>query len=144
MKKYCPDFALAMSPDPQWVRPWSQRLAAAGHAVWFYLGKLLWHDPLGPLALAGAGFTWTWEKGIGVSEYRRVGVAAGTSQDKLLTRMRHGLARPLLRPARGTRWLDCADRSAAEFSGLANGGTEFLLRGEFHGTTSVLRSPFHW
>ncbi|MBV8226297.1 MAG: hypothetical protein JO232_14035 [Verrucomicrobia bacterium] len=54
------------------------------------------------------------------------------------------LARPRIRPARGTRWLNCADRSAAEFSGLANGGTEFLLRGEFHGTTSVLRSPFHW
>jgi len=54
------------------------------------------------------------------------------------------LARPRLRPARGTRWLNCADRSAAEFGGLANGGTEFLLRGEFHGTTSVLRSPFHW
>ena len=54
------------------------------------------------------------------------------------------LARPRLRPARGTRWLDCADRSAAEFSGLANGGTEFLLRDKFHGTTSVLRSPFHW
>jgi tetratricopeptide (TPR) repeat protein len=37
---------LAMAPDPQWVRPWSQRLAAAGHAVWFYPGKLLWPDPL--------------------------------------------------------------------------------------------------
>ena len=32
------------------------------------------------------------------------------------------LARPRLRPARGTRWLNCADRSAAEFGGLANGG----------------------
>jgi tetratricopeptide (TPR) repeat protein len=160
---------LAMAPDPQWVRPWSQRLAAAGDAVWFYLGKLLWPDPLitiyprwridaanwvsylpllavillfsilwfnrrsgvtglracffafayfltalspvlglidnsifryslvfdhlqylasiGPLALVGAGLTWTWEKGIGVSEYRRVGVGDGTSKDKILTQM---------------------------------------------------------
>jgi protein O-mannosyl-transferase len=169
---------LAMAPDPQWVRPWSQRLAAAGDAVWFYLGKVLWPDPLitiyprwridagqwvsylpllavilsftilwfnrrsgvtglracffafayfltalspvlglidnsifryslvfdhlqylasiGPLALVGAGLTWTWnflissqigQKRIGVSEYRSIGVGAGTSKDKFLTRM---------------------------------------------------------
>jgi len=37
---------LATDADPQWVRTWPQRLAAAGAAVWFYLGKLLWPDPL--------------------------------------------------------------------------------------------------
>ena len=33
-------------PDPQWVRTWPERLVAAGDAVWFYLGKLLWPHPL--------------------------------------------------------------------------------------------------
>jgi tetratricopeptide (TPR) repeat protein len=37
---------LAKVSDPQWVRTWPERLAAAGAAVWFYLGKLLWPHPL--------------------------------------------------------------------------------------------------
>ena len=32
--------------DPQWVRPWAERLTMAGSAVWFYLGKLAWPHPL--------------------------------------------------------------------------------------------------
>jgi tetratricopeptide (TPR) repeat protein len=38
--------ALATAPDPPWVRTWPERLVAAGDAVWFYLGKLLWPHPL--------------------------------------------------------------------------------------------------
>ena len=37
---------LAAVTDPQWVRPWPERLGTAGDAVWFYLGKLLWPHPL--------------------------------------------------------------------------------------------------
>jgi tetratricopeptide (TPR) repeat protein len=37
---------LATVTDPQWVRTWPERLATAGSALWFYLGKLLWPHPL--------------------------------------------------------------------------------------------------
>ena len=32
--------------DPHWALTWPQRLITAGDAVWFYLGKLLWPNPL--------------------------------------------------------------------------------------------------
>ncbi|HUB67103.1 MAG TPA: tetratricopeptide repeat protein [Candidatus Methylacidiphilales bacterium] len=37
---------LQASNDPIWRRTFSERLATAGDAVWFYLGKLIWPHPL--------------------------------------------------------------------------------------------------
>ena len=38
--------ALSEARDPQWVRTYPHRLVAAGDAIWFYLGKLIWPHPL--------------------------------------------------------------------------------------------------
>ena len=37
---------LESTDDPLWVRSWPERIATAGDAIWFYLGKLVWPQPL--------------------------------------------------------------------------------------------------
>lgn len=39
-------FQLTRVADPQWARTWPERIAGAGDAFWFYLGKLIWPYPL--------------------------------------------------------------------------------------------------
>jgi protein O-mannosyl-transferase len=73
---------LEVAGEPESVRSWAERVITAGKVVWFYLGKLLWPEPLIfiypkwevnpgqvmaylPLALvvAGLGILWWWRKG---------------------------------------------------------------------------------
>jgi len=39
-------YQIGGADDPLWMVTWPERLVTAGHAVWFYLGKLLWPHPL--------------------------------------------------------------------------------------------------
>ena len=84
--------------------------------------------------------------GLTISEVGRALPVPKSAKDGVVfqPKLPKELARPRLRPARGIRRLDCAERSAAGFSGLANGGTELLLMGKSHGTISVARLLFHW
>jgi len=36
----------ASAVGPEWAQTWPERLIIAGRAIWFYLGKLAWPDPL--------------------------------------------------------------------------------------------------
>ncbi len=38
--------AVDCAEGPEWVRSWPERLVTAGKVAWFYLGKLVWPDPL--------------------------------------------------------------------------------------------------
>ena len=94
-------------------------------------GRLIVNDGLTYVALFAAG--------NGIAQLIDLTIEPLLKSGKLIN-----LARPRLRPTRGIRQFDSARRGAAGFSGLANGGTEILMRGKCLGAISILRLLFHW
>jgi hypothetical protein len=73
---------------PEWEQSGAERLAIAGRAIWFYLGKLAWPDPL-----VFVYPRWVIDPGRAASYLPALAAAALAA---LLWRGRHGRLRPVL------------------------------------------------